>query len=184
MAERFACIVLAYPSRFKHLRQPGHRRTKNPETSATRLVQMALDFAVGAGPACILVLDAFFSVAQSFNWQTLLVCGLQEATGHRSGARQEKTMCLFPSPTPGPPRPWPTRKYGDNVKTLRGLRPSAYSLSTHAVTSWRHRRRVVLRRQSAVETHGGVHPLRLCADQSRPIVLMCSDLEMPPVTAD
>lgn len=50
---------------FKHLRQQD-TTNKNPETSATRLVQMALDFAVDQGQRCILVLDAFFSVAAVF----------------------------------------------------------------------------------------------------------------------
>jgi hypothetical protein len=46
---------------FTHLRQQASAE-KNPETSATRLVQMALDFAVDRGQRCILVLDAFFAV--------------------------------------------------------------------------------------------------------------------------
>ena len=50
---------------FTHLRQPD-TTDKNPETSAMRLVHMALDFALDQGQRCLLVLDAFFSVASVF----------------------------------------------------------------------------------------------------------------------
>jgi hypothetical protein len=61
------CVPLALRIHqgFTHLRQQDTTE-KNPETSATRLVHMALDFAREPGQRCLLVLDAFFSVAAVF----------------------------------------------------------------------------------------------------------------------
>ena len=53
MAEPFCLpLSLRIHQGFKHLRQPD-TADKNPETSATRLVQMALDFAVEQGLHCV-----------------------------------------------------------------------------------------------------------------------------------
>src|SRR6266436_3905903 len=50
---------------FTHLRQPGSA-DQDPETSATRLVHTALDFALEHHQPSLLILDAFFSVESVF----------------------------------------------------------------------------------------------------------------------
>lgn len=75
---RRLCIPLgaAIHQGFAHLHQEQHDEAKK-ETLATRLISMALSFAVSRDLPCFLVLDAFFSVASVFEladslWSTRL----------------------------------------------------------------------------------------------------------------
>jgi len=184
MAEPFCLpLSLRIHQGFKHLRQPD-TADKNPETSATRLVQMALDFAVEQGLHCVLVLDAFFSVATVFQladsvWSVAckkpLVTVLVRA--------KKNYVAYFPAQRPALPGPGRPRKYGDNVKL--------YEVFDH-LHLFEHARCHVY---GAIEdvSYFAVNLLWkptgefirfVFALTSRgPIVLMCSDLEMPPVTA-
>jgi hypothetical protein len=101
---------------FRHLRQPD-TADKNPETSATRLVQMALDFALDQGQCCLLVLDAFFAVAAVFKLADSVGSVACKAPLVTILVRAKKRyVAYFPagrSEHPGPGRP---RKYGDPIK--------------------------------------------------------------------
>jgi len=168
---------------FKHLRQQD-RADKHPETSATRLVQMALDFALAQDQRCILVLDAFFSVAAVLK----LAASVWSVTCKKPMltilVRAKKSYAAYlPAQLPdrrGPGRP---QKYGDKIKL--------YEVFDH----------MHLFEHTPCQVYGGLEDVAclavnllwkptgglirfIFARTSRgPIVLMCSDLNMPAVTA-
>ena len=168
---------------FKHLRQQDSA-DNDPETSATRLVQMALDFALERGQRCILTLDAFFSVAAVFQlaasvWsvacKTPLVTILVRA--------KKNYVAYFPAQRPDHPGPGRPRKYGDKVKL--------YEVFDH----------LHLFEKTPCQVYGALEEVSYLAvnllwkptgefirfifalTRRGPIVLMCSDLKMPAVTA-
>jgi hypothetical protein len=168
---------------FTHLRQPDTAE-KNPETSATRLVQMALDFAVDRGQRCILVLDAFFSVAAVFKLAESVWSVACKAPLVTILVRAKKSYtAYFPAERPEHPGPGRPRKYGDKVKL--------YEVFDH----------VHLFEHAPCQVYGALEEVSYLAlnllwkptgefirfifvlTSHGPIVLMCSDLKMPPVTA-
>jgi hypothetical protein len=117
LAEPFCLpLSLRIHQGFTHLRQPDSA-DQAPETSATRLVHMALDFALEQHQPSLLILDAFFSVASVFQraasvWSMALRQPLVTIL-----VRAKKSyVAYFPAEHPqklGRGRP---RKYGDKVK--------------------------------------------------------------------
>src|SRR5712692_4195298 len=101
---------------FSHLRQPD-TTDKNPETSATRLGQIALDFAVDQGQRCLLVLEAFFSVAAVFQLADSVWSVACKAPLVTMLVRAKKSyVASFPAERPDHPGPGRPRQYGDKVK--------------------------------------------------------------------
>jgi len=168
---------------FTHLGQP-HTAEKNPETSATRLVQMALDFAVDRGQRCILVLDAFFAVAAVFKLADSLWSVACKAPLVTIVVRAKKSYtAYFPAERPehrGPGRP-PT--YGDKVKLYEVF--DHRHLFEHAPCQVYGALEEVsyLALNLLWKPTGGFIRFIFALTSRGPIVLMCSDLKMPPVTA-
>ena len=168
---------------FRHLRQPDSAE-KNPETSATRLVQMALDFAVNRGQPCILVLDAFFAVAAVFKLADSVWSVACKAPLLTILVRAKKNYtAYFPAERPehrGPGRP-PT--YGDKVKLYEVF--DHRHLFEHAPCQVYGALEDVsyLALNLLWKPTGGFIRFIFALTSRGPIVLMCSDLKMPPVTA-
>jgi hypothetical protein len=168
---------------FTHLRQ-SDTTEKNPETSATRLVHMALDFAVDRGQRCLLVLDAFFCVAAVFQLADSVWSVACQAPLVTILVRAKKSYtAYFPAERPEHPGPGRPRQYGDKVKLYEVF--DHVHLFEHAPCQvygaledvsylalnllWKPTGRFI-RFIFALTSHG-------------PIVLMSRDLKRPPVTA-
>ena len=101
---------------FKHLRQQGNS-DQDSTSLATRLVQMALDFALAHNRPCLLVLDAFFSVAPVFKLAASVWSVALEQPLLTILVRAKKNyVAYFPAGQPQVPGPGRPRKYGDKVK--------------------------------------------------------------------
>jgi len=184
LAEPFCLpLSLRLHQGFTHLRQLDSA-DQAPETSATRLVHMALDFALEQHQPSLLILDAFFSVASVFQraasvWSMALRQPLVTIL-----VRAKKSyVAYFPAEHPQKPGLGRPRKYGDKIKL--------YEVFDHRHL-FEHRR---------CQVYGAIEDVSyLAADllwkptgelirfvfvlTSRgPIVLMCSDLAMHPVMA-
>jgi hypothetical protein len=184
VAAPFCCpLSLRIPQGCTPLRQPD-TPDQNPETSATRLGQMALDFAVEQGQRCRRVWEAFCSVAAGFTladsvWsvacQAPLVPMLVRA--------QKRSVASCPAERPAHPGPRRPRQDGDKVtrdevfdsRQLLEHTPCQGSGALEDVASWA----VHLR-----WTPTGGFIRFLCALTSRgPLVFRSRALQMSPVTA-
>jgi hypothetical protein len=168
---------------FTHLRQPNAAE-KNPETSATRLVQMALDFAVDRGQRCTLVLDAYFAVAAVFKLADSVWSVACKAPLVTILVRAKKSYtAYFPAERPEHPGPGRPRKYGDKVKL--------YEVFDHLHLFERAPCQVygALEEVSYLALNllwkptGGFIRFIFALTSHGPIVLMSGDLVMPAVTA-
>lgn len=168
---------------FKHLRQPD-TADPDPQSSATHLVQMALDFAVEQGVRCILVLDAFFSVAAVFQLaNSVWSVGCKKPLVTILVRAKKNYVAYFPAERPEEPGPGRPRKYGDQVKL--------YEVFDH----------LHLFEHTRCQVYGALEDVSFLAvnllwkptgefirfvfalTSRGPIVLMCNDLEMQPVAA-
>jgi hypothetical protein len=168
---------------FKHLRQPDSAE-KNPETSATRLVQMALDFAIDRGQPCILVLDAFFAVAAVFKLADSLWSVAGKAPLLTIVVRAKKNYtAYFPAERPEHPGPGRPPTYGDKVKLYEVF--DHLHLFEHAPCQVYGALEDVsyLALNLLWKPTGGFIRFIFALTSRGPIVLMCSDLKMSPVTA-
>jgi len=168
---------------FKHLRQPDSAE-KNPETSATRLVQMALDFAINRDQRCILVLDAFFCVAAVFKLADSLWSVACKAPLLTIVVRAKKNYtAYFPAERPEHPGPGRPPTYGDKVKLYEVF--DHLHLFEHAPCQVYGALEDVsyLALNLLWKPTGGFIRFIFALTSRGPIVLMCSDLKMSPVTA-
>ncbi len=168
---------------FKHLRQ-GETSDQDPQTLATRLVQMALDFARQHNRPCLLVLDAFFSVAPVFKLAaSLCSVALKKPLVTILVRAKKNYVAYLPAPQPAKTALGRPRKYGDKVKL--------YEVFDH----------LHLFDQARCQVYGNIEEVSyLVADllwkptgdfirfvfaltHRGPIVLMCSDLAMCPLAA-
>ena len=168
---------------FKHLRQQDSADNA-PETSATRLVQMALDFALGQDQRCLLVLEAFFSVAAVFQmadsvWsvacKTPLVTILVRA--------KKNYVAYFPAQRPEDPRPGRPRKYGNKITLYEVFDPMHLFEHTPCQVYGALEDVSYLVVNLLWKPTGGFIRFIFALTSRGPIVLMCSDLKMSPVTA-
>jgi hypothetical protein len=184
LAEPFCLpLSLRLHQGFTHLRQPDNAE-KNPETSATRLVQMALDFAVDREHPCTLVLDAYFAVAAVFKLAGSVWSVACQAPLVTILVRAKKNYtAYFPAERPEHPGPGRPRKYGDKVKL--------YEVFDHRHLFERAPCQVygALEEVSYLALNllwkptGGFIRFIFALTSHGPIVLMSDDLKMPAVTA-
>jgi DDE superfamily endonuclease len=184
LAEPFCLpLSLRIHQGFTHLRQPDSA-DQDPKTSATRLVHMALDFTLEHNRSCLLVLDAFFSVASVFT----LAASVWSVALHKPLVtilvRAKKSYVAYcpaeQPPKPGRGRP---RKYGDKVKL--------YEVFDHMHLFERTRCQVYgaiedvsyLAADLLWKPTGELIRFVFALSSRGPIVLMCSDLAMHPVMA-
>lgn len=168
---------------FRHLRQ-GTSADQDPQTLATRLVQMALDFAGEQNLPCLLVLDAFFSVAPVFQlaasvWSVALKKPLVTIL-----VRAKKSyVAYFPAEQPEAPGPGRPRKYGDKVK-LYEVFDHMHLFDTARCQVYGHLEDVAYLVADLLWKPTGDFIRFVFALTSRgPIVLMGSDLAMCPLAA-
>lgn len=169
---------------FAHLRQEQQDDTQ-PQSLAIRLVDMALAFALRHDTPSILVLDAFFAIAPVFQ-RAAAVCSTALKQPYLFVITRAKKNYVAYEPAPPNEKPCRgrPRKYGKKVK----LKDVFEAYREHFVTA-------PCRVYGHVETVSYLAlnllwkpikaPLRFVfAITSRgPIILMCSDLEMAPLTA-
>ena len=168
---------------FTHLRQPD--TTENPpETSATRLVQMALDCAVERGQRCILVLDAFFSVAAVLKLADSVWSVADKAPLVTMLVRAKKSYtAYFPAERPKHPGPGRPRTYGDKVKLYEVF--DHMHLFEHAPCQvyGALEEGPYLALNLLWKPTGGFIRFIFARTRHGPIVLMSSDVKRSPVTA-
>jgi len=168
---------------FTHLRQPD-TTDKNPETSATRLVQMALDFAVDQGQRCLLVLDAFFSVAAVFQLADSVWSVACKAPLVTILVRAKKSyVAYFPAERPDHPGPGRPRQYGDKVKLYEVFDYMHLFEHTPCQVYGALEDVAYLAVNLLWKPTGGFIRFIFALTSRGPIVLMSSDLKMSPVTA-
>jgi hypothetical protein len=166
---------------FTHLRQPD---SIAPETAATRLVRMALDFALEHNQPGLLVLDAFFSVASVFQ----LAASVWSVALHKPlltilvRAKKSYAAYLPPeqAPKPGPGRP---RKYGDKIKLYEVFDHRYLFAHTRCQVYGAIEEVSFLAADLLWKPTGELIRFVFALTRRGPIVLMCSDLTMPPVMA-
>ena len=168
---------------FTHLRQPD-TTDKNPETSAMRLVHMALDFALDQGQRCLLVLDAFFSVASVFKlagsvWsvagKTPLVTLVVRA--------KKNYVAYFPAERPDHPGPGRPRLYGDKIKLYEVFDHQHLFEHTPCQSYGALEDVSYLALNLLWKPAGGCIRFIFALTSRGPIVLMSNDLKISPVTA-
>jgi DDE superfamily endonuclease len=168
---------------FKHLRQ-GETSDQDPKSLATRLVQMALDFAREHNRPCLLVLDAFFSVAPVFTLAaSLWSVTLQKPLVTIVVRAKKSYVAYFPAQRPETPGPGRPGKYGDKVKL--------YEVFDHLHLFDKTRCQVYgaledvsyLAADLLWKPTGELIRFVFALTRRGPIVLMCSDLAMHPVMA-
>jgi hypothetical protein len=168
---------------FTHLRPPD-TTDKNPETSATRLVQMALDFAVDQGQRCLLVLDAFFSVAAVFKLADSVWSVACKAPLVTMLVRAKKSyVAYFPAERPDHPGPGRPRQYGDKVKLYEVFDYVHLFEHTPCQVYGALEDVSYLAVNLLWKPTGGFIRFIFALTSRGPIVFMSSDLKMSPVTA-
>jgi len=168
---------------FTHLRQPN-TTDKNPETSAMRLVQMALDFALDQGQRCILVLDAFFSVASVFQLAGAVWSVACQAPLVTIVVRAKKNyVAYFPAERPEHPGPGRPRLYGDNVKLYEVFDHRHLFEHAQCQVYGAFEDVAFLALNLLWKPTGGFIRFIFALTSRGPIVLMSNDLKMSPVTA-
>ena len=166
-----------------HLRPPD-RADQAPETSATRLVPMALDFALEHHRPSLLLLEAFFSVASVLK----LAASVWSMALHKPLVtmlvRAKKSYVAYcPAKQPQQPGLGRPRQYGDKVKL--------YEVFDHMHLFERTRCQVygAIEDVSYVAADlrwkptGELSRVVLALTSRGPIGLMCSDLAMHPAMA-
>jgi len=173
---RFACIVLSYPSRIQTPTTARHRRQK-PLRHRDAFGTNGPGLCCRQGCIASSFWMRFSRWPQSFNWQTL--SGLWPARSHwsRSGAPKKNYVGPISQPNARPSPALADRwKYGDT--SLYEVFDHLHLFEHARCQSMRHRRRVVLRRPICCGNPGESSALFALTSRG-PIVLMCSDLEMP-----
>ena len=184
LAESFALpLNLRIHQGFAHLRKDG-TTDQTPETMITRLVQMAIVFAVNQNIPCILVLDAFFSVASVFNlaasvWSVAIKKPMVSII-----VRSKKNyVAYFSVKQPEFRRPGRPLVYGDKVK-LYEVFDHLYLFEKATLRVYGKNEQVSFMVSNLLwKTTGTLIRFVFALTSRGPIVLMCSDLEMSPLTA-
>ena len=168
---------------FTHLRQPD-TTDKNPETSAMRLVHMALDFALDQGQHCLLVLDAFFSVASVFKLAGSVWSVAGKAPLVTLVVRAKKNyVAYFPAERPDHPGPGRPRLYGDKI-TLYEVFDHQYLFEHTPCQIYGALEDVsYLALNLLWKPAGGCIRFIFALTSRGPIVLLSNDLKISPVTA-
>lgn len=168
---------------FKHLRQHDSI-DKNPQTSATRLVQMALDFALERSQRSILTLDAFFSVAAVFTLADSVWSVACKAPLVTILVRAKKNyVAYFPAERPDNPGSGRPRKYGDKIKLYEVFDSIHLFEHTQCQVYGSLEDVAYLAVNLLWKPTGGFIRFIFALTSRGPIVLMCGDLKMPAGTA-
>jgi hypothetical protein len=186
-----ACFCLPLALRihqgFRHLGQaePGSDPKSGPNPSLPeRLVQMALQFALGQDAPAFLVLDAFFSTAGVFRLaRSVYSMALRQPYLVILTRAKKNYVAYFPAAPKPADRPGPQPRYGEKVHLMEVFdHPQGFALVECCV--YGQRELVRLMSVPLLWKPLGDALLFIFAMTSRgPLVLMCSDLALSPVTA-
>ncbi len=169
---------------FAHLRQ-DEPAAAGKDTLCSRLLEMALQFARRQDCPAILVLDAFFAIGPVFTRAASLWSVALKQPYLHIVTRAKKNYVAYHEPEPPPPhthgRP---RKYGEKVKLTEVFETHHAQFCTATTQVYGRVETISYLALNLLwkPFHG---PLRFVfAVTSRgPIVLMCSDLTLDPLTA-
>lgn len=182
-----ACFCLPLELRihqgFRHLGDAESASPAHPSLPE-RVVQMALAFALGHECPAVLVLDAFFSTAGVFRLAHSVYSIALKQPYVMILARAKKNYVAYFPPAPKPPgRPGPQPRYGEKVHLMECFdHPQGFDLVECCV--YGQRELVRLMSVPLLWKPLGDSLLFIFAITSRgPLVLMCSELTLPPVTA-
>lgn len=185
-----ACFCLPLELRIhqgvRHLGQAASaspKRRTDP-TLPERVVQMALTFAIGHDCPAFLVLDAFFSIAGVFRLaQSVYSIALKQPYLVILTRAKKNYVAYFPAALKPASRPGPQPRYGEKVHLMEVFdHPQGFDEVECCV--YGQRERVRLMSVPLLWKPLGDALLFIFAVTSRgPLVLMCSDLALSPVTA-
>jgi len=151
---------------------------------AERVVQMALALAVGHDRLSLLVLDAFFAIAPVFRLARSVYAVASRQPYLQILVRAKKNyVAYFPAAPKSPHRSGPQTRYGDKMGLMSGF---DYLHLLEAVSAEIYGKTETVRLMAAplLWKPLGDWVLFIWAITSRgPIVLMCSDLTLSPITA-
>ncbi len=182
-----ACFCLPLALRihqgFRHVGSAEPTPATDPSLPE-RVVQMALQFALGHDGPAFLVLDAFFSTAGVFRLaRSVYSIALQQPYLRILTRAKKNDVAYFP-PAPKPAdRPGPPPRYGEKVYLMECF---DYPQGFDTVECCVYGQRELVRLMSVplLWKPLGDYLLLIFAITSRgPLVLMCSDLTLSPVTA-
>jgi len=160
----------------------GHIENKKFETLGTRIVQMAIAFAVCHHTPCVMVLDAFFPTGSVFKLANSAWCIETHEPMLTLIVKGKKNCVAFfePGPYAGSGRP---RTYGEKVHLMELFdHPSGLSKAICHVYGKKEEVDICAHNLLWRPT-GGMIRFVLVRTSLGPMILMCSDLAMDPVTA-
>jgi hypothetical protein len=182
-----ACFCLPLALRlhqgFRHLGSAEPTPATDPSLPE-RVVQMALQFAIGQDSLAFLVLDAFFSVAGVFRLaQSVYSIALKQPYLVILTRAKKNYVAYFPATLKPAGRPGPQPRYGEKVHLMEVFdHPHGFDEVECCV--YGQRERVRLMSLPLLWKPLGDALLFIFAITSRgPLVLMCSDLRLSPITA-
>ena len=154
------------------------------ETSAERIVKMALEFALQNQRPCALVLDAFFSVGTVFKlansiWSVKLQAPLLTVI-----TRAKKNYAgYFPAEKPKEKKSGRPKKYGQKIKLMECF-DHLWMFSKESCLVYGKQEEVFIMALDLLwKGTGGMLRFVFAKTSRGPIVLMCSDLTQNPVKA-
>lgn len=169
---------------FRHLGVDEETVKGAASSLAERVVQMALALAVGHDRLSLLVLDAFFAIAPVFRLARSVYAVASRQPYLQILVRAKKNyVAYFPAAPKPPHRHGPQPRYGDKMGLMSGF---DYLHLFEAVSAEIYGKTETVRLMAAplLWKPLGDWVLFIWAITSRgPIVLMCSDLTLSPITA-
>jgi hypothetical protein len=163
----------------------GENTKECKETSATRIIQMALDFAKKTGEPCLLVLDAYFPCSAVFFlastvWSIKLKKPLVELI-----IRAKKNCVAYYEPeTPTEKKKGPQKKYGEKVKLMELFDSSANSFTKARCQIYNNYEEISYMAINLLwKPTGSLIRFVLCESSRGRIILMCSNLDQDPLLA-
>ena len=169
---------------FRHLGQDPSAPHPSRPSLAERVVQMALGFATGYDCPALLVLDAFFSTARVFRLaRSVYSIALKQPYLTILVRAKKNYVAYFPAAPKAPHRRGPQPRYGEKVHLMECFdHPQLFH--TVSCRVYGNLEAVQLMSVRLLWKPLGDWLLFILAITSRgPIVLMCSDLTLSPITA-
>ena len=167
---------------FTHLNQ---RDKEDKDSTAMRLVRMALDFSIRHNKPAILILDAFFSVKTVFRlantvWSVVLKAPLLYII-----TRAKKNyVAYFPAVKPDKPRPGAPCKYGEKIKLIDVFENCSQDFQEANCLIYGKMENIsYLALNLLWKPTGGLIRFVFARTSLGLLVLMCSDLEIDPLKA-
>jgi hypothetical protein len=162
----------------------GHQAEENNETLGTRIVQMALDFAIRHNLPCVLTLDAFFPGAAVFNLAySIWSIKLQQPLVTLIIRAKKNCVAYFEAEKPEEKKPGRPAKYGKKVR-LKDLFDDLHLFSKAECRIYGKVEEVSIMVINLLwKPTGRMIRFVLAVTSRGPIVLMCSDLNQTAVLA-